>query len=69
MDTSNYNDHEWYAGIWTSKDFKIRTNISSLNLSTGLRFNIYSAFNPNINPELRLRCNFWKLNVNVIQPP
>ena len=65
MDTSNYNDHEWYAGIWTSKDFKIRTNISSLNLSTGLRFNIYSAFNPNINPELRLRCNFWKLNVNV----
>lgn len=64
LQTWNYSEEERNAGIWISKNLILPLKPVPLSLSSGLRFNYYSAFPENFNPELRLRFSPFKVNLN-----
>jgi vitamin B12 transporter len=59
-----YNEEEWNAGAWTTKNFKIPLGVAPLSIMTGFRFNYYSVFSANVNPEVRIRFSPGRLSFN-----
>ena len=59
-----YDEAEWNAGAWATKNFKIPLRVAPLSIMTGLRCNYYSAFSANVNPEVRIRFSPGRLNFN-----
>lgn len=64
LETWDYSEAESRAGVWASKALPIPMDRAPMSINAGLRFNYYSAFPVNLNPELRVRISPWKLSLN-----